>query len=94
MKRSVAPVAEVPPAVVTVTSTLPAVPPGPLTVIALSVQLRGDGRVAAVLPKLTVVTPQVPVPAPPRKPLPLTVTVEPESGPRPGEREVTAGAGT
>jgi hypothetical protein len=76
-------VAEVPPGVVTVTSTVPAEPAGEVAVMLVS--LTTVNEVAAVLPKLTAVAPV--------NPLPVIVTdVPPASGPAVGEIPVTTGA--
>jgi hypothetical protein len=76
-------VAEVPPGVVTVTSTVPAEPAGAVAV--MLVALTTVNEVAAVLPKLTAVAPV--------NPLPVMVTaVPPASGPATGEIPVTTGA--
>ncbi len=81
---SLAPVAEVPLAVVTVTSTVP-VPDGELTVRV--VELVTSTEVPAVDPKSTVVAP-----APETKPVPVTVTeVPPAWGPLVGLTLVTVG---
>ena len=81
MNWSAADVAEVPPAVVTLTSTVP-VPAGDVAVIwvaELTVKL-----VAAVAPKVTAVAPE--------KPEPMMITVVPPAkGPAVGEIEVTVG---
>ncbi len=83
MNWSAAEVAEVPPGVVTVTSTAPAVPAG-----AVAVREVADTTVkpvAAVDPKVTAVAPV--------KPVPVTVTlVPPAVGPEPGANAVTVGA--
>jgi hypothetical protein len=76
-------VAEVPPGVVTVTSTVPAEPAGEVAVTLVSLATVND--VAAVLPKLTAVAPV--------NPLPVIVTaVPPAIGPPAGETPVTTGA--
>ena len=75
------PVADVPPGVVTVTFTTPAVPAGAVTVIDVDEFVR---MVPAVLPNFTAVGPD--------KPVPVMVTVVPAvSGPAAGEMLVTAG---
>ena len=82
MNLSLAPVAEVPLAVVTVTSTVP-VPDGELTVRV--VELVTLTEVPAVEPKSTVVEPET-------KPVPVTVTgVPPAWGPLVGLTLVTVG---
>jgi len=79
---STGPTALVPPAVVTVTSTVP-VPGGEITVQEVSSQ---DAPAATVPPKATV---------PPARPDPVTVTaVPPVAGPPAGAIAVTTGAGT
>jgi hypothetical protein len=76
--------AEVPPGVLTVTSTVPAVSEGELAAQLVFVQLTA---VAALEPKLTVVETE-----PETKPVPVTVTtVPPKSGPADGLMEVTVG---
>ena len=84
MNWSAADVAEVPPAVVTLTSTVPE-PAGDVAVIwvgELTVK-----PVAEVAPNVTAVVPE--------KPLPVMVTVvPPASGPDVGETELTVGAAT
>jgi hypothetical protein len=80
---SAAPVAEVPPGVVTVTSTDPADPAGSVAVIdvaELMVKL-----VAAVAPNLTALTPAKLVPV-------IVTDVPPGVGPTPGLTAVTVGA--
>src|SRR5258708_39579583 len=79
VKRSAELVAEVPPAVVTVTSTPPAPPAGAVAVTLVG--LTTVNEVAAVLPKLTAVAPvnAVPVPVP---------SVPPAAGPGVGEVRV------
>lgn len=83
MKESAALVAEVPPAVVVVTSTVPALPAGEV-----AEQLVVDRQLTAVppdAPKLTVV-------APTTKPVPVMVTVvAPVVGPEIGVIAVTVG---
>ncbi len=85
MKASAAEVAEVPPAVVTVTLTVPALPAG-----AVAVREVADTTVkpvAAVDPKVTAVAPV--------KLVPVRVTVVPPAvGPLVGLTEVTVGAAT
>jgi hypothetical protein len=74
----------VPPAVVAVTSTVPADPAGDVAVI--EVEEMTVTPVAAVPPKLTVVAPMM-------KPVPVIVTVVlPDVGPEVGEIDVTVGA--
>jgi hypothetical protein len=81
---SAEPVAEVPPGVVTVTSTVPAEPAGELAV--MLVALTTVNEVAAWVPKLTAVTGAMnPVPV-------MVTTVPPASGPAVGEISVTTGA--
>jgi hypothetical protein len=76
-------VALVPPGVVTVTSTVPAVPVGDVAVIELA--LFTVTPVAAVVPNLTV--------APETNPDPVIVTlVPPATGPAEGLTDVTVGA--
>ena len=84
MNWSAAEVADVPPAVVTLTSTVP-VPAGEVAVIEvaeLTVKL-----VAAVAPNVTAVVPLNPVPV-------MVTDVPPAAGPDVGEIEVTVGAAT
>jgi hypothetical protein len=76
-------VAELPPGVVTVTSTVPASPAGEVAVMLVS--LTTVPPVAAALPKLTAVAPVNPLPA-------MVTTVPPTSGPAVGEIPVTTGA--
>jgi hypothetical protein len=77
-------VADVPPGVVTVTSTVPAEPAGAVAVIDVSLTNVYDD--AAVLPNITPVTPV--------KPLPEMVTdVPPAAVPVVGEMPVTVGTG-
>ena len=84
MNWSAADVADVPPAVVTLTSTVP-VPAGDVAVIWVA-ELTVT-PVAAVAPKVTAVAPV--------KPVPVIVTVEPPvCGPAVGESEVTVGGPT
>ena len=83
MNWSAADVAEVPPAVVTLISTVP-VPAGDVAVI--EVAETNVKLAAGVAPKVTAVTPV--------KLVPVTVTVvPPATGPAVGEIEVTVGAG-
>ena len=80
--------AEVPPGVVTVTSTVPATPTGEVAVQV--VVLEHDTEVPALAPNLAVVV-LVPV----TNPVPVTVTtVDPPSGPAGGLMEVTVGIGS
>ena len=82
MYLSAADVADVPPGVVTVTSTVPAAPAGEVTVIV--VEFTTVTPVPAFAPKFTV--------APATKPVPVTVTeVPPAMGPASGETAVTVG---
>ena len=82
MNLSLAPVAEVPPAVVTVTSTMP-VPDGELTVRV--VEFVTLTEVPGVEPKSTLVAPET-------NPVPVTVTgVPPAWGPLVGLMLVTVG---
>jgi hypothetical protein len=76
-------VAEVPPGVVTVTSTVPASPAGEVAV--MLVALTTVNEVAAVLPKLTAVAPVNPLPV-------MVTSAPPASGPAVGEIPVTVGA--
>jgi hypothetical protein len=75
-------VVEVPPGVVTVTSTVPAEPAGEVALILVA--LTTVNEVAAVDPKLTAVAPVNPVPV-------IVTTVPPASGPALGRTAVTAG---
>jgi hypothetical protein len=75
-------VAEVPPGVATVTSTVPASPAGEVAVTLVS--LTTVNEVAAVLPKLTAVAPVNPLPV-------MVTTVPPAIGPALGRTAVTAG---
>jgi hypothetical protein len=78
-------VADVPPAVVTVTSTAPADPAGAVAV--MEVAELTVKPVAATVPNLTAVAPV--------KPVPVTVTdVPPAAGPELGLIAVTVGAAT
>ena len=78
-------VAEVPPAVVTVTSMVPAPAAGEVAVIEV-VELTVT-PVAGVPPKLTVLAPTI-------NPVPMIVTlVPPPAGPDVGEIDVTVGGG-
>ena len=84
MYWSAADVADVPPVVVTLTSTVP-VPAGDVAVIwvaELTVKV-----VAAVAPKITAVAPVNPVPL-------MVTVVPPDPGPEVGEIDVTVGAAT
>jgi hypothetical protein len=82
VKRSAERVADVPPGVVTVTSTVPAAPAGEVAVIFVADRTVTD--VAAVAPNLTV--------APATNALPVIVTdVPPFRGPEDGLTPVTAG---
>ena len=82
LNLSAAEVAEVPPEVVTVTSTVPATSAGEVAVQLVVVH---ETAVPAVPPKLTVVEPT-------KKPVPVMVTtVPPPSAPAPGEMAVMAG---
>ena len=84
MNRSAADVADVPPAVVTLMSTVP-VPAGEVAVIwvaELTVKL-----VAGVAPNATAVAPVKPVPV-------MVTDVPPADGPDAGEIDVTVGAAT
>jgi hypothetical protein len=85
VNTSAAEAVEVPFGSLTVTSTEPAASPGEVAVQLVAVeQLTSE---AAVLPKSTVVAPEVVA-----KPAPVIVTeVPPESGPELGETPVTAG---
>jgi hypothetical protein len=84
--RSAADVADVPPAVVTVTSTLPGIPEGGTAIISVSLIHVYDA--ASVLPNFTAVKS-------PEKPVPVIVTVvPPATGPATGEIPVMRGAGT
>ena len=75
---------EVPPGVVTLTSTVAEVSAGEIAVICV---FETDVTVPAVVPKSTAVSPV--------KPDPLTVTdVPPATGPAPGPTPVTAGTGS
>ena len=73
----------VPPAVVTRTSTVPALPTGETAVICVALFTVKD--VAAVAPKLTAVAPLKPVPV-------ITTVFPPTVGPEVGANEATAGA--
>jgi len=85
--KSAEDVAEVPPGVVTVTSTVPADSEGEVMVQLVVVQATA---VAAVVPNLAVVEPD-----PATKPVPVTVTTAPPPrGPAGGLMEVTAGIGS
>jgi hypothetical protein len=75
-------VAEVPPGVVTVTSTVPAEPAGEVAVTLVA--LTTVTPVAAPLPKLTVTGAMNPVPV-------IVTSVPPASGPAVGEISVTGG---
>ncbi len=79
---SAAEVALVPTGVVTVTSTLPAAPPGAVTVIDVA---EAAVMVPAVVPKLTAVAPVNAVPV-------RVTVVPPDSGPATGLTPVTLGA--
>ena len=81
---SAAPVALVPPGVVTVMSTVPALSAGEVAVI--DVALLTVNAVAAVAPKLTAVAPVKPVPV-------IVTEVPPAVGPLVGLTLVTVGAG-
>jgi hypothetical protein len=83
VKRSAERLAEGPPAVVTVTSTVPAEPAG--AVALMRVALTTVNEVAALLPKLTAVAPVNAVPV-------TVTTVPPATGPEMGEILVTVGA--
>ena len=85
MNWSAAPVALVPPVVVTRTSTVPADPAGAVAVICVA--LLTVKPVAAVPPKVTAVAPERLVPV-------MTTEVPPAVGPAVGETEVTVGADT
>ena len=88
MNRSADEVAEVPPGVVTVTSAVPAVPLGEVTVQVV-VELQPT-EVAGVSPNVAEV-----VDVPGMKPVPVTVTgVPPTSGPAAGVMAVTVGTGS
>ena len=84
MNWSAAEVAEVPPVVVTVTSTVP-VPAGDVAVI--EVDETTVKAVAAVVPKFTAVAPVKPVPV-------MVTAVPPVAGPVAGLTDVTVGAAT
>jgi hypothetical protein len=81
---SAEPVADVPPGVVTRTSTVP-VPSGDVAVIDIS--LTNEKLVAGVTPKATAVTPVKPVPV-------MVTLVPPDAGPFAGLMPVTIGAGS
>ena len=83
VNRSADDVADVPPAVVTVTSTVPAEPGGEVVVIVLA--LTTVNGVAGVTPKVTAVAPVKPVPV-------IVTEVPPASGPAAGEMPLTVGA--
>ena len=85
VKSSAELVAEVPPTVITVTSTTPADSAGAVAVI--NVGLLTVKLVAAVVPKLTAVTPRRFAPV-------IATEVPPPSGPALGEMPVTVGAVT
>ena len=84
MNWSAADVAEVPPTVVTLMSTVP-VPAGDVAVICVA-ELTVNA-VAAVAPKVTAVAPVKLVPV-------IVTTVPPADGPNVGEIDVTVGAAT
>jgi hypothetical protein len=84
VKRSAFEIAEVPPEVVTVTSTDPADPAGALAV--MEVAEFTVKEVAAVVPKVTAVAPVKPVPV-------MVTTAAPVIGPDEGAMAVTAGIG-
>jgi hypothetical protein len=75
-------VAEVPPGVVTVTSTTPASPAGEVAVMLVS--LATVNEIAALDPKLTAVAPVYPVPV-------IVTAVPPATGPDAGATTVTVG---
>ena len=83
MKASADEVAEVPPGVTTVTSTVPAEPAGAVAVILLVALTVNE--VAAVEPKFTVETLVKPVPV-------MVTVVPPADGPALGLTEVSVGA--
>ena len=83
MNWSAGDVADVPPAVVTVTSTVP-VPTGDVAV--MDVAETTVKLVAAAAPKVTAVAPANPVPV-------IVTVVPPVVGPAVGEIEVTVGGG-
>ena len=85
MYWSAALVALVPPAVVTVTSTVPALPAGAVAVICVALFTVND--VAFVAPNFTAVAPERFVPA-------IVTLVPPASGPEVGEIPVTVGGAT
>jgi hypothetical protein len=85
LNRSALPVDDVPPGVVTVTSTWPSAPPGVVAVIEVS--LLTVAEVAETPPNSTLDSGENPVPV-------MVTGVPPVSGPAEGETAVTVGTGS